>query len=136
MPNQEVTALLGLFIPILGIILGVLIAIVAIVAAHRQKMQRNDMRHKERMAALEKGLEIPPEPVEPEGNGKKSSALRGGLTGLLLGIVLYFALRAVAGSEVALFGLIPAAIGLANLIFYFVEGSKSKSGGTNGKRGV
>jgi hypothetical protein len=39
-------------------------------------------------------------------------------------MVLYFALGAVAGSEVALFGLIPAAIGLANLIFYFVEARK------------
>jgi hypothetical protein len=134
MPNSEVTALLALFIPILGIILGVTIAVVAIIAAHRQKMQRNDMRHKERMAAIEKGLEIPPEPVELEGNGRKTSALRSGLIGLLLGIVLYFALGAVAGSEVALFGLIPAAIGLANLVFYFIEGRKSKGNGTNGKR--
>lgn len=123
MPNQEVTALLGLFIPILGIIMGVLLAIAVIFAAHRQKMQRNDMRHKERMAALEKGLEIPPDPVESD-NGSKVSTLRTGLTGLLVGIVLYFALDAVAGSEVALFGLIPAAIGLANLIFYFVEARK------------
>jgi hypothetical protein len=123
MPNQEVTALLSLFIPILGIIMGVLIAIAVIFAAHRQKMQRNDMRHKERMAALEKGLEIPPEPVESD-NGSKVSTLRTGLTGLLVGVVLYFALGAVAGSEVALFGLIPAAIGLANLIFYFVEARK------------
>jgi hypothetical protein len=123
MPNQEVTALLALFIPILGIIMGVLIAIAVIFAAHRQKMQRNDMRHKERMAALEKGLEIPPEPVESD-NGSKVSTLRTGLTGLLVGMVLYFALGAVAGSEVALFGLIPAAIGLANLIFYFVEARK------------
>ena len=124
MPNPEVTGLLSLFIPLLGIVMGVLIAIVAIVAAHRQKMQRNDMRHKERMAALEKGLEIPPDPVEFESIGKKSPALRSGLTGLLLGIVLYFALRGVAGSEVALFGLIPAAIGVANLLFYFVEARK------------
>ncbi|MDP9199383.1 MAG: DUF6249 domain-containing protein [Pseudomonadota bacterium] len=123
MPNEEVTSLLALFIPILGIIMGALIAIAVIYAAHRQKMQRNDMRHKERMAALEKGLEIPPEPVESD-NGSKVSTLRTGLTGLLVGIVLYFALGAVAGSEVALFGLIPAAIGLANLIFYFVEARK------------
>jgi hypothetical protein len=79
------------------------------------------MRHKERMAAIEKGLEIPPEPIEPESDRGKTPALRSGLIGLLLGIVLYFALRAVAGSEVALFGLIPAAIGLANIVFYFVE---------------
>jgi Domain of unknown function (DUF6249) len=100
-----------------------MIAIVSIITAHRAKMQRNDMRHKERLAAIEKGLEIPPEPVETE-NGKKGSSLRSGITALLVGVVLYFALREVAGSDVALFGLIPAAIGVANLVFYFLEGRK------------
>lgn len=120
--NQSVE-LLALLIPIIGIILGVTIAIVAIVTGHRQKLQRNDMRHKERLAAIEKGLEIPPEPVEPE-NGRKSGALRSGLIGLFVGIVLYFALREVAGSDVALFGLIPAAVGIANLLAWFLEGRK------------
>ena len=118
--------LLALFIPIIGIILGVTIAIVAIVTGHRQKMQRNDMRHKERLAAIEKGLEIPPEPVESE-NGKKSGTPRSGLIGLLVGIVLYFALRAVAGSDVALFGLIPAAVGGANLLAWFLEDRKANA---------
>jgi hypothetical protein len=36
----------------------------------------------------------------------------------------------VTGDEVALFGLIPAAIGLANLIFYFIEGRKAGTNGT------
>jgi cadmium resistance protein CadD (predicted permease) len=116
--------LLALFIPIIGIVLGVTIAIVAIITGHRQKLQRNDMRHKERLAAIEKGMEIPPEPVEPE-NGKKSSALRSGLIGLFVGIVLYFALRAVADSDIALFGLIPAAVGLANLLAWFLDGRKA-----------
>lgn len=120
--------LLALFIPIIGIILGVTIAIVSIVTSHRQKLQRNDMRHKERLAAIEKGLEIPPEPVEPE-NGKKSGALRSGFIGLFVGIVLYFALTAVADSDIALFGLIPAAVGIANLLAYFLEGRKA-----NGKK--
>lgn len=118
------TELLALFIPILGIILGVAIAIVSIIAAHRQKMQRNDMRHKERMAAIEKGLEIPAEPVEQE-NGKKSGSLRGGLIQLGVGIALYIALRSVADDDVALFALIPAAVGLANLLFYFLESRKA-----------
>ena len=116
--------LLALFIPIIGIILAVTIAIVSIITGHRQKLQRNDMRHKERLAAIEKGLEIPPEPVEPE-NGKKSGALRSSLIGLFVGIVLYFALNEVAGSDVALFGLIPAAVGLANLLSYFLEARKA-----------
>lgn len=120
--------LLALFIPILGIILGVAIAIVSIIAAHRQKMQRNDMRHKERMAAIEKGLEIPAEPVEPE-NGRKGGGLRSGLVGMAIGIALYFALRAVADEDVALFALIPAAVGAANLLVYFLEARKSASNG-------
>lgn len=117
--------LLALFIPIIGIVLGVTIAIITIVTNHRQKLQRNDMRHKERLAAIEKGLEIPPDPVEPE-NGRKGGSLRSGLVGLFVGVVLYFALDAVVDSDVALFGLIPAAIGLANLIFHFVESRKAK----------
>lgn len=119
--------LLALFIPIITIVLGVAIAIIWIVTAHRQRVQRSEMRHKERMAALEKGLELPPEPVELE-VAKKSGGLRSGLSGLLVGIVLYLAVRAVADDDVALFGLIPAAIGLANLISYFVEARRNPNG--------
>jgi len=114
---------LFLMIPILSIALGVAIAIVAIIASHREKTQRAELRHRERLAAIEKGMELPPDPVEPE-NGKKGSGLRGGVTSLLVGVVLYFALREVADDDVALFGLIPAAVGLANLVFYFLEGRK------------
>ena len=121
--SSQAVSLLSLFMPILGIIFGSVIAIVSIIAAHRTKMQRNDMRHKERLAAIEKGLEIPPEPVELE-NGRKGSSLRSGIAGLLVGVVLYFALREVVDDDVALFGLIPAAIGVANLLSYFLEGRK------------
>ena len=41
--------------------------------------------------------------------------------------MLYVAIAEVAGDDVALFGLIPAAIGLGNLISYFVE-SRRKNG--------
>jgi hypothetical protein len=45
--------------------------------------------------------------------------------GIFVGAVLYFALDAVASEDVALFGLIPAAVGLASLISYFVESRKN-----------
>ena len=127
MDNDSVAVM----IPIFGIVFGIAVAIVAIVTAHRQKMQRAELRHKERLAAIDKGLELPPDAGDPEDAGKRSrsGSLRSGLIGLGVGIVLYFALDRVAGEEVALFGLIPAAIGLANLIFYFIEGRKA---GTNG----
>lgn len=121
--------MLALFIPIISIFLGVAIAIVWIITSHRQKIQRNEMRHKERLAAVEKGLDILPETPEPE-VVRKSGSLRSGLVGVFVGIVLYFALRAVADPDIALFGLIPAAVGLANLLSYFLE---RKSNG-NGKR--
>ena len=115
--------ILALLIPIVAIIFGIAVAVVAIVASHREKTQRAELRHRERLAAIEKGMELPPDPVEPE-NGKKGLGLRSGVSSLLVGVVLYFALRAVAGEGVALFGLIPAAVGVANLVFYFLEGRK------------
>lgn len=116
--------MIALMIPLFGIVFGVGVAIVAMIAAHRQKIQRAELRHKERLAAIEKGLELPPEPVEPD-EGRKNGGLRSGLIGLFVGIVLYFALYNVADPDVALFGLIPAAVGLANLIFHFIERSKA-----------
>jgi len=123
--------IVALFIPLFGIVFGILVAIVVIVTQHRQKIQRAELRHKERLAAIEKGLELPPDAGDPEDAGKRSrsGSLRSGLIGLGIGIVLYFAIGKVADEDVALFGLIPAAIGLANLIFYFIEGRKA---GTNG----
>ena len=115
--------ILALLIPIIGIVFGIGIAVVSILASHREKLQRNELRYRERMAAIEKGLELPPDPVEPE-NGKKSAGLKTGISSLLIGVVLYFALKEVASDNVAIFGLIPAAVGVANLIFYFVEGRK------------
>ena len=124
--------MVALFIPLFGIVFGILVAIVVIVTQHRQKIQRAELRHKERLAAIDKGLELPPDAGDPEDAGKRSrsGSLRSGLIGLGVGIVLYFALDRVAGEEVALFGLIPAAIGLANLIFYFIEGRKAGTNGT------
>jgi hypothetical protein len=119
--------LLALFIPIITIVLGVAIAIVWIVTSHRQKVKRIDMRHKERMAAIEKGFELPPDPVEPEAV-RKPGGLRSGLAGLLVGVVLYLALRAVADDDVALFGLIPAAVGAASLVGWLVEGRRNPNG--------
>jgi len=123
--------IVALFIPLFGIVFGILVAIVVIVTQHRQKIQRAELRHKERLAAIDKGLELPPDAGDPEDAGKRSrsGSLRSGLIGLGIGIVLYFAIGKVADEDVALFGLIPAAIGLANLIFYFIEGRKA---GTNG----
>jgi hypothetical protein len=118
--------MMALMIPILGIVLGVGVAVVAIVASHREKQKRAELRHRERLAAIEKGIELPPDP-DAEPPPKKGNSLKSGLINLFLGAVLYFAIREVAGDDVALFGLIPAAIGVGSLISYFVE-SRRKNG--------
>ena len=119
-------------IPIFAIVFGVTVAIFAIMTAHREKTLRVELRHKERLAAMEKGLELPPELEDPDNGGKRSrsGSLRSGLIGVGVGIVLYFALDRLAGDDIALFGLIPAAVGLANLIFYVIEGRKAGTNGT------
>lgn len=121
---------MALLIPIFGIVFGIGVAIVSIIASHRQKMQRVELRHKERLAAIEKGLELPPELEDADMAGKRphSGSLRSGLIGLGVGVVLYFALDRVASEDIALFGLIPAAIGAANLIFYFIEVRRKANG--------
>ena len=124
--NEMNEGLVALLIPIFGIVFGVGVAIVAIIAGHREKLKRAEHRHRERIAALEKGIELPPDP-EPEA-GKRTGSLKSGLAGLFLGIVLYFALREVTDGQVAIFGLVPAAIGLANLISYFVEARRNSLG--------
>jgi hypothetical protein len=119
---------MALMIPILAVVLGVGVAIVAIVTSHREKQKRAELRHRERIAAIEKGMEIPPD-AEPDVEVRKGGSLKSGLAGRFLGIVLYFALRQVADADVALFGLIPAAFGVAGLISYFVESRRNGNGG-------
>lgn len=115
---------MALLIPILGIVLGIAVAITAIVASHREKLKQVELRHRERLAAIEKGIELPPDAFA-EGEPKKPLSLRNGLSGLFIGIVLYLGLSELVGSEVALFGLIPAAYGIATLISHFVESRSS-----------
>ena len=90
-------------------------------------MKRAELRHRERIAALEKGIELPPEP-DFDARNKRAGSLKSGLMGVFVGVVLYFALRASRRRDVALFGLIPAAVGIANLIAYFVESKKNGNG--------
>ena len=114
-------------VPIVSIMLVLGTVVVAIVFGYREKMKRAELRHRERITALEKGIELPPDP-EPDPDARRAGSLKRGLAGLFLGIVLYFALREVAGHDVAIFGLIPAALGIANLISHFAAREKRGNG--------
>ncbi len=116
------TESIAVLIPLSAIILGISAGIVGIVSRHRQVLQRADLRHKERLAAIEKGLDLPPEAVDAE-TSRPRFLLRG-LIWTFVGCAGYFTLGAVAGEEEATLACIPFAVGLAYLVYYFVEGRK------------
>ena len=113
---------LALLIPILSITLSLAAVILWILAWHRRKVHEIDCRHKERMAAIEKGLELPPEPLpQPARMPARADHLLRGLIWFGVGLALTFAVHDWFGSEIRESGWIAVAVGAAYLIFYFVE---------------
>ena len=128
-------AVIGMFVPVIAILGGVCFAIIRVLATHRQRLQRAEFRHKERLAAIEKGLEMPPDPPEQEqaavaGNG--SRFLRQGLVLVLVGAVLTVSMMQLTGVPY-LFGLVPAAVGAGYLLYYFIH-RQHEAGRTAGER--
>jgi hypothetical protein len=124
---------LGVSIPIIAIVFGVSVAIVAILVGHRQRALRMELRHKERLVAMDKGLELPPEVMDPSldpANARPRHLLRG-LIWSFLGIALCGMLYNIAGAEEAWIGGLPLAVGLGYLVFYFVEGRKESDAALN-----
>jgi uncharacterized membrane protein YuzA (DUF378 family) len=113
---------LGIMIPIVAIVMGIGIGMLSIWTEHKRKAQLLEQYHKERLVALERGLPLPDldrhlvalDEREPPTAAK---AYRNGLMMLLIGIVLFFALDQLLGDRLSLFGLIPAAVGIANLMY-------------------
>jgi hypothetical protein len=121
-------------IPIFGILFGiggpVTVVIVWFTLNYHKRRKLMELHHTERMAAIERGMEIPPLPIELIDGRSVPKRRR---TALLPGLVWFFVgLAVVVGSlvgdvdgEIPVFlGLIPLGIGLAYLIYYFTEGKK------------
>lgn len=126
-------------IPIVAIVFGIGIGALGLWTDHQRRTQKLEHLHRERMAAIEKGIPLPPNPEpEPDRNlNKKTNParfLRSGVLLLSLGIVLYFAIDAAGGREGALFGLIPATLGLANLAYSAVLFRKERDAATEKAR--
>ena len=126
-------AVIGVFIPIVAIVMGVGVGMIAIWSEHKRKAQLLEQNHRERMQAIEKGIELPPLPenLVSGGNGPSTSSaaksLRSGVMLLLIGIILWFAIERVGGNDAALFGLIPAAVGIANLLYAAIQWKKEQA---------
>jgi hypothetical protein len=129
-------------IPVVSIVLGITMVIVAIVSKHRRQIRELDNRHRERMAAIEKGLDLPPDPtVDRAVANERPRYRRAGSDYLLRGLIwagVGIALSAsdsFFGSGNRMFGWIALAVGAAYLIYYALEGRREGppppgSGGT------
>lgn len=122
---------IAVFIPIVAIFMSLLIPIVFAITDYKRRRDIVDANHRERLAAIERGMELPALPesfyqsIKP---ARRSSYLLPGLIWLFVGIGIFVALGAIAGEDVRYLGLIPAGVGLAFLIYYFVEGRKQPHG--------
>ena len=120
--NEDVVAV---FIPLTAIIMSLGIPIVWRITEYRRRRAIVDAYHKERMAGIERGMELAPLPdsfLNSMDSLKRPRHLLTGMIWLFIGVSLFLALGAVAGEDVRFFGLIPAGVGLAFLVYYFIEG--------------
>lgn len=110
------TETFAITIPLLSIFGGVAIAITAIVMGARKK----ELLHKERVLAMEKGIDIPISPARE----KRATYLHNRSKGIVmtfLGAALTIALFAVSGKNGGVWGLIPLAIGIGLLVSSMLE---------------
>ena len=120
--NEDAVAV---FIPITAIFMSLLIPIVYQVLDYRRRRDVVEAHHKERLAAIERGMDLPPLPeafYSPLDRNRRPRHLLTGMIWLFIGSALFLALGAVAGDDVRYFGLIPAGVGLAFLLYYLIEG--------------
>jgi hypothetical protein len=134
--SHDVVAILGVMIPIVAIVMGLGIGMLKLWLDYRKKREILQAHHAERMAAIEKGIELPPLP--PQFYGPEATALpadmlqqqfkgrhialpylRSGLMWLLIGAAISLALYA-DHNVAAWWGGVPAAYGLSKLLFYFI----------------
>jgi hypothetical protein len=119
----------AVFIPIVAIVMSLSIPIVFAIVDYRRRRDIVEAHHKERMAAIERGMELPPLPeayFRPMYRRRQSSYLLPGMIWTFVGIALAIFLRGVAGDDVALVGLMPTGVGLALLLYYAIEGRKRR----------
>lgn len=99
--------------------------------------KRRELAHRERLAAIEKGVPVPAVEPEPVADRRRNSIERrylfGGLMWTFSGVAVFLFVAALGNSEAmrndpepmppefALIGLIPVAFGFAHLGMYFVE---------------
>lgn len=136
MSLEMMSTALGLLFSILAVTVSLGVLIVWIVVWHRRRVHEADCRHKERMAAIEKGLDLLPESApQREQMPVRSRTLLRGLIWLGVGLAIRFGAHELSPPSLSGFGWIPIAVGAAYLIFYFVEGRNKSARGDESASG-
>ena len=91
---------IAVFIPIVAIIMSLSIPIVFAIIDYRRRRDIVEAHHKERMAAIERGMDLPPLPeafFKSFSTDRKPRHLLTGMIWTFVGLGLFVALREVAG---------------------------------------
>lgn len=129
--HEKTVELIGLSIGAFATVMGIGIAWLAIWSDYRKRKDLLAACHAERLAALERGLEVPPFPAEFHTSdtnacdGPRDNGLKSGLLWLAAGIGLWLFLSPNnKGFFHPSVGAIPGAIGVAYLIYFLLEGRR------------
>lgn len=133
--HTDVAAVLGVMVPIAAIVLGLGAVMLGMWLDFRKKREMFQMHHAERMAAIEKGIDLPPLPLEFFQNHKRRESspytyLRRGLLWSLVGVGITMALWGTGHREFW-WGLVPIGAGVAYLLSYLVERNRKPAGGND-----
>ncbi len=132
---MDIPGILFSFLPIVAVVMVFGSVMWKVYFDYRKRKEMFVLYHQERMAAIEKGVELPPlsdDFYREEAKAPRRSSHGTLLTGLIMvfiGLTSYVALhftvpRTDTGGDAALFALIPAGIGAACLIYYVTVGRK------------
>lgn len=126
MTHTDVPSVLALVIPIVAIVLGLGAVMLSAWLDFRKKRELFRLHHAERMAAIEKGIDLPPLPPEFFDDRKQKrpcspyTYLRRGLMWLLIGVAATTAMWGTHDKDYW-WGLVPIGVGLAYLISFMAE---------------
>jgi hypothetical protein len=115
-------------VPLVAVAFGIAFipSVVWIVLSYLKRRRFMELHHAERMAAIERGMDIPALPIEliSGSSRRRRTSLLPGLVWFFIGLALLISMHSPDGDIPLVAGLIPLGIGLAYLIYYFVEGRK------------
>ena len=146
--GHALSGVLAMAIPIVAILGGISYAAYSMYLKYRRQREMLQMHHAERMAAIEKGIELPPMPAEIAHDpsleihryygGAYAPTRRRyrGLITLLVGIAITVAMWQTDGDNSFWWGLIIVAAGLGQLLISSLESrDRGQSGGAPGRPG-